>query len=55
MRYRYLDDFQSDISEFAIFSYRIAVLGTLPNAPLIIRYRTPKQKEMKCEQRTKLN
>ena len=28
MRYRYLDDFQSDISEFAVFSYGIAVLGT---------------------------
>ena len=29
MRYRYLDDFRRGISVFAIFSYGIAVLGTL--------------------------
>ena len=37
MRYRYLDDFRSGVSVFAIFSYGIAALGTPPppNIPLI--------------------
>ena len=30
MRYRYLDDFRSGVSVFAIFSYGIAALGTPP-------------------------
>ena len=34
MRYRYLDDFRRGISVFAIFSYGIAVLGTLQCPPL---------------------
>ena len=33
MRYRYLDDFRRVISVFAIFSYDIAVLGTLQCPP----------------------
>ena len=32
MQYRYLDDFRRVISEFAFFSYGIAVLGT-PQCP----------------------
>ena len=37
MLYRYLDDFRSGVSVFAIFSYGIEVLGTppSPNVPLI--------------------
>ena len=33
MRYWYLDDFRRDISVFTIFSYGIAVLGTLQCPP----------------------
>ena len=33
MRYRYLDDFRRGILVFAIFSYGIAVLGTLQCPP----------------------
>ena len=38
MRYRYLDDFRSGVSVFAIFSYVIAVLDTPPISPSLSKH-----------------
>ena len=56
MRYRYLDDFQSDISEFAVFSYGIAVLGS-PQCPphYTLPYPKTKGNEMWTKDQIKLN